>query len=132
MPSLDTLGTDASDELGTGVVPIGTPWSESHFRSLLSPLSWTAGDRAAMRAEEERRLNERIFDLYLACYTLDEIAEATGTAKNTAKDRLEALCTESFCGTKSYKLSQFELETNAKGEEQADEHGMRAVKCLPW
>ena len=40
-------------------------------------LEWTK----TIRQEEERQLNETIFEMWLACHTQQEIAEATGLTR---------------------------------------------------
>ena len=65
-------------------------------------LEWTKG----AREEEERRENERIFDLYLACYTQEETAERTGIPRQSISRKLEVL-PEKFPGTGWAKLSTF-------------------------
>jgi excisionase family DNA binding protein len=68
-------------------------------------LDWTASIRQA----EEDRLNETIFDMYMACRTQEEIAEATGVPRQTVADRLPVL-QETFPGSLLVKLSHFEEE----------------------
>lgn len=51
--------------------------------------------------------NETIFDMWLACYTNEEIGEEIGVSHVTIGSRLEVL-KEKFPGTKLTKLSNFE------------------------
>jgi len=69
-------------------------------------LDWTASIRQA----EEERENETIFDLWMACYTQEQIAEATGVTHQAIALKLPVL-QERFPGTKLAKLSRFEEET---------------------
>lgn len=66
-------------------------------------LEWTKG----IRADEERRLNETIFNMWLSCHTQDEIAKSISLDQSTVKRKVEELCAK-FPGTKSIKLSNFE------------------------
>ncbi|MBW2194619.1 MAG: site-specific DNA-methyltransferase [Deltaproteobacteria bacterium] len=66
-------------------------------------LDWTK----AIREEEEHQLNETIFDLWLACYTAVEISQRVGIAEQTVRDKIKALSTGKFHGTKPWKLSEF-------------------------
>ena len=66
-------------------------------------LEWTKD----AREEETRRENEAIFDLYLACYTQDEIAARTGVAQDTVSEKLTVL-RNSFPGNISVKLANFQ------------------------
>lgn len=66
-------------------------------------LEWTKD----AREEETRRENEAIFDLYLACYTQDEISARTGVAQDTVSEKLTVL-RNSFPGNISVKLANFQ------------------------
>lgn len=72
-------------------------------------LEWTK----KTRDEEEKQLNELIFDMHLACYTQDEIVEAVKEElereidRTTVGDKIRELC-EKFPGTKSTQLSKYE------------------------
>jgi predicted DNA-binding protein YlxM (UPF0122 family) len=61
----------------------------------------------ALREAEEKRQNETIFDMYLACYTEDEIAEKVGISHDSVGRKIEDL-RKSFPGTNSVKLSQYD------------------------
>lgn len=52
--------------------------------------------------------NQTIFEMYLACYTQEEIHEKLEIPENTIKDRIDILSTEKFLGTKSWKLSLYD------------------------
>jgi len=66
-------------------------------------LEWTK----ALREAEEKRQNETIFDMYLACYTEDEIAEKVGVSRDTLHSKIGELLKQ-FPGTVSTKLSQYD------------------------
>jgi hypothetical protein len=68
-------------------------------------LEWTASIRKA----EEDRLNETIFDAYMACWTQEEIAEATELTQQAVALKLPVL-QETFPGSLLVKLSHFEEE----------------------
>jgi len=63
-------------------------------------LAWTK----SIRQDEQKRLDETIFDMYLACHTQEEIAQTTGASRQTITDRLKVL-PEKFPGTKSAKVT---------------------------
>ncbi len=65
-------------------------------------LDWTASIRQA----EEDRLNETIFDAYMACWTQEQIAETTGLTHQAIALKLPVL-QEKFLGTKLAKLSEY-------------------------
>ena len=65
-------------------------------------LEWTS----AIRQAEQDRENEAIFDLWMACYTQEQIAGETGIPQRTVADRIAVLA-EKFPGTKSLKLSEY-------------------------
>ena len=67
-------------------------------------LEWTKD----AREEETRRENERIFDLYLACYTQDEIAKQANVHKDTVSEKVE-VCRKSFPGKISDKPPLFRI-----------------------
>jgi hypothetical protein len=67
-------------------------------------LDWTR----TLREEEERRQNETIFDMWLACYTLEEIAEAVGMVKGGSLAEKIQESAKKFPGTKSHKLGNFD------------------------
>lgn len=68
-------------------------------------LDWTR----AIRDEEEHRLNEDIFDMWLACQSHDDIAIAVGVSRQTVTNKVGVL-PEKFPGTALAKLSKFEDE----------------------
>lgn len=90
-------------------------------------LEWTK----AIRQEEERRHNETIFEMYLACHTQQEIAAATGLSQPSVKEKIEVL-SESFPGTNLIKLSRFEVSTDRRGDPEPDEHGWRPPLYNIW
>lgn len=65
---------------------------------------WTKG----IREERERKENETIYDMWLACATYEEIGAAIGKAKSVVSDRISSFCSEKFPGTKSYKVAKFD------------------------
>jgi len=66
-------------------------------------LKWTK----SIRQEEQRKQDETVFDMYLACHTQKEIAEGVDLDQTTVARKMEDLC-EKFPGTKRIKLSKFE------------------------
>jgi predicted DNA-binding protein YlxM (UPF0122 family) len=68
---------------------------------------------------EKRQQNETIFNMYLACYTADEIGQAVGLSEQTIRDRIARFPTKEFLGTKSWKLSRF--------EDYDEEEGLRPI-----
>ena len=54
--------------------------------------------------------DETIFEMYLACYTEDEIAGKIGISRDLVHDRIPLLC-KSFPGTIGTKLSQYDDDT---------------------
>ena len=65
-------------------------------------LEWTS----AIRQAEQDRENEAIFDLWMACYTQEQIAEQTGVPQQTVARKLGELPTK-FPGTNRVKLSEY-------------------------
>ncbi len=66
-------------------------------------LEWTK----AIRQEEEHQLNSTMLDMWMACHTAAEIAEATSIGEQTVRDKVKELSTEKFLGTKPWKVSEF-------------------------
>lgn len=66
-------------------------------------LDWTKG----IREQEEENLNETIFNMWLGCATMEEIAEIAGSSHSTIVEKLRVL-SEKFPGTKSTKLSKYD------------------------
>jgi len=73
-------------------------------------ISWRKDDvldaTRAIREEEEKERDRRIFELWMACATQQEIADKVGIPQQTVADKLSVL-PEQFPGTKSVKLSDF-------------------------
>lgn len=69
-----------------------------------SVCEWTKSAREI----EERQQNETIFDMYLACYTANEISQSVGIPEQTVRDRISKLSTKEFLGTKSLKSANFD------------------------
>ena len=68
-------------------------------------LEWTS----AIRQAEQDRENETIFDLWMACYTQEQIADTTGVPQQTVTRKLAELPTK-FPGTNRVKLSEYVLQ----------------------
>lgn len=66
-------------------------------------LEWTK----TIRENEEKQLNETIFEMWLASYTAVEIAQSVGIGEQTVRDRIKELSTEKFLGTRPWKLASF-------------------------
>ena len=67
-------------------------------------LGWTKEIRDA----EKQKLHESIFDMWLACFTVEEIAEETKTPAGTIKRKLSEEWFKKFPGPKRTNLSRFE------------------------
>lgn len=91
-------------------------------------LEWTK----VIRQDEERLQNQRIFDMWVQCFTHAEIADKVTIAESSVKSRIEELSTEKFLGTKLWKLSNFLLDVDEKGEEQPDEYGWKRPLYNVW
>ena len=72
---------------------------------------WTS----KIRQEEKKRLLETVFDLWLACFTCEEIASTTGAPIGTIKRIVADEGFKSFPGPKRTKLSRFEDFDDADG-----------------
>ena len=66
-------------------------------------LEWTK----SVREIEDQQLNDKIFDMYLSCYTDSEISQPLNIPEQTVRDRRNKLSTEKFLGTKKWKLSKY-------------------------
>ena len=93
-------------------------------------LEWTK----SIRDEEERRENETIFDMWMECYTSEQIAALLQNkyTRQGIDAKIERLLQNEFPGTKFAKLSNFTLETDDKGEEQPYEYGWKRPLYNVW